>query len=331
MEVVTAALTTMLQAAFVLLLSCLLNVSLLRLLVYLTIEEEDYVRPCLHCRPSLLSQMLIKSVTGLSQRYHVPKWRSLLLHLSSPSISACFLVCCSKWPTAVHFNRQCITLSDSTTVTQLDWVVIQNSKQHGGAGVVVIVLDDSCNQGTLLLFQQQLHSMCQSLVDHGYTPVVYRHQTSCGTLQMRKVVQYLSSRYPQMPLAIVASSLSASLVISYLGEFGSSSLVHAAVAISPLWEFEAEQQQTNNPLADADDIAVPLLVVHYDDDPVVPKSSVPHDLFTLYPHLLLVTCPIGGHCGQIQSTPLIDLILVDFLSTIFGLSPLKNKLHSRII
>ena len=62
----------------------------------------------------------------------------------------------------------------------------------------------------------------------------------------------------------------------------------------------AEYWQGNSPIRDVDDIAVPLLVVHYQDDPLVPSSTIPSELFSLYPHLLLLTFPVGGHCGLLQ-------------------------------
>ena len=406
--VVTAAVTTtVLRAVFVLLFSCLLCVSLVRILVYLHFEQEEeecenenqkcccyYVRPWLHCRPSSLSQMLIKSVPGLSSSrrrcccccccYPSKKWTHSLLLLLLPHrpsrpqfsaaissllmlqhagrqvvnfVSACLLLCakCDQHAAAcrLHFIRQHFRFQiDSTTtshfnIAQLDWVDSARLKRNISSGIVVILVNDkdqimlttsTAAAGTKFMLglsrELQLHTLCRSLVDHGgYAPVIYR-QTAAeadGVNELRQVVRYLSSRYPHTALFIFARSLSASLLVCYLGEFGSSSLVQAAVAVCPIWS----GCQMLSPLADADDIAVPLLVVHYDDDPAVPASSVPRDLFTLYPHILLVTCPVGGHCGSSESTPFIDLILADFLSAILTFNRCNNRLvnnhRSRVI
>ena len=58
--------------------------------------------------------------------------------------------------------------------------------------------------------------------------------------------------------------------------------------------------ENSSPIRDADDIAVPLLAIHYEDDPLVPGPTLPLDLFSLYPHVFLLSCPTGGHCGAVQ-------------------------------
>lgn len=148
---------------------------------------------------------------------------------------------------------------------------------------------------------------------------------SATNVDLRQVVQYLRYLYPHSPLALVGFSRSASLLISYLGEFGSSSLVQAAVAVSPFWKGDCNTWIHQwiavpglDPSRDSDDIAVPLLVLHYDDDPLVPSSTLPWELFSLYPNLLLLTCPMGSHCGQLLQDPVADLLIADFLQEIIS-------------
>jgi len=155
---------------------------------------------------------------------------------------------------------------------------------------------------------------------------------------LRQVIQFLRFQYPTSPIALVGFSHSASLLISYLGEFGSSSLVQAAVAISPFWRIHSEDYKQPflyhqwvgtrlDPLRDSDDIAVPLLVLNYEDDPLVPSSTLPRELFGLYPHLLLLTCPLGSHCGQLLARPIADVLIVDFLREILPFTSWTSSNH----
>lgn len=54
----------------------------------------------------------------------------------------------------------------------------------------------------------------------------------------------------------------------------------------------------NEPLRDADDVAVPVLCIHSSDDPLLPAtSSLPISLFQNNPYFLLALTERGGHCG----------------------------------
>lgn len=56
--------------------------------------------------------------------------------------------------------------------------------------------------------------------------------------------------------------------------------------------------ERNEPLRDADDVAVPLLCIHSSDDPLLPAaSSLPIPLFQNNPYFLLALTERGGHCG----------------------------------
>ena len=58
-----------------------------------------------------------------------------------------------------------------------------------------------------------------------------------------------------------------------------------------------EDEERHNPIIDIDEVAVPLLAVHADDDPVYGAADLPLQLFTAFPHLFLLRAPLGGHCG----------------------------------
>lgn len=60
----------------------------------------------------------------------------------------------------------------------------------------------------------------------------------------------------------------------------------------------------NEPLRDADDVAVPVLCICSTDDPVRGPSSrtLPWELFHTNPHFFLLLAPHGGHCGFLQKS-----------------------------
>lgn len=54
----------------------------------------------------------------------------------------------------------------------------------------------------------------------------------------------------------------------------------------------------NEPLRDADEVAVPVLCICSRDDPLLPPAStLPLSLFLSNPYFLLVLTETGGHCG----------------------------------
>lgn len=61
------------------------------------------------------------------------------------------------------------------------------------------------------------------------------------------------------------------------------------------WESYWER---NEPLRDADEVAVPVLCICSSDDPILPPAStLPLPLFQNNPYFLLVLTDRGGHCG----------------------------------
>ncbi|XP_050570777.1 protein ABHD15 [Cygnus atratus] len=68
------------------------------------------------------------------------------------------------------------------------------------------------------------------------------------------------------------------------------------------WEAYWER---NEPLRDADEVAVPVLCVCSADDPVrgPPARTLPVELFRSSPYFFLLLTPRGGHCGFPQRGP----------------------------
>lgn len=341
------------------LLACLLSIALLRLLVLVVLEPVgEPVRPSLHYRPSSLSERLISTLPALRASYTVPGCWSLVnsgLGAFLILVATAATQACTRWTGQVRFIREYLLMDDEGLVS-LDWVQELRlafpfdsdnksvCKSPSNFGWIVLLMPGQwvCDS------KRNLQAVCRSLVDQGHQPVIWNGRGQAGTPlaqlsssssvsacdDLRQVIQYLSAQHPNSPLALVGFSHAASLLVSYLGEFGSSSLIHSAIAVSPLWQHPPagvewilstckgkpiDHSGSADPLRDSDDIAVPLLVIHYDDDPLVPADTLPKDLFTLYPQLILVTCPLGGHCGQLQPTPrLVDVIIGDFIQEVLA-------------
>ena len=352
------------RPVFVVLAACVLSLSLLRLLIFFVLEPGPLVRPSLHYRPSSLSERLIETLPSLQSAYSIPAGCCFV------STSVCRTVanvligtvgsraCTSPW-TGVRFFREYLLTDDEDRLMALDWFQSNHHpivQIHQQSWIVIVM---PAGSSWICDSHRHVRSMCQRLADQRHRVVIWNRRecksttdlldskngpsatssSSSPVSQLRQVIQYISSQHADWPVALVGFSYSASIIVSYLGEYGSSSLVHSAIAVSPLWRpcasaghlfewlFEFRTSDTAiDPLGDSDDIAVPLLVIHYDDDPFVPVGTLPHELFTLYPQFLLVTCPLGGHCGQLQSTPLVDDIVADYIRQVLPFTgwPLTN-------
>lgn len=224
-------------------------------------------------------------------------------------------------------------------------------------------------------------STCSEALRRGFRPVVFNRrgwadtpltspklQTFGDPSDLRQVMVYLNAKYPLAKLCAVGVSSGGGLLLSYLGEYGSSTYLSSAVVVSAVWDVDktllrdpqhapsalyhslwlhrhkalffrhagvlqktlcleevlfsshslsqlkekaylpfSEQPdiqaywEVNNPVRDVDEISVPLLAIHSQDDPVVSIKSIPTELFSVYPNLFLVLTSKGGHCGFLKS------------------------------
>ncbi|XP_078479328.1 protein ABHD15, partial [Lampetra planeri] len=230
--------------------------------------------------------------------------------------------------------------------------------------------------------------LCETALSHGYLPAVFNRRSHNGTplttlklqqfgdpADLREAVRYIRYRQPAGRLYAVSESTGSGLLLSYLGECGSSSYVTAAVCLSPVfrcqswfenglsrplqWALVLYQKmclsryrtvlgetihadalfsscsmrgleevlfcqpaqvvsstaaaatsvtspgawesywERNEPLRDVDEVAIPVLSVCAQDDPVrgETQSTVPMELFETNPHFFLLLTNHGGHCG----------------------------------
>ncbi|MBN3322567.1 ABH15 protein, partial [Atractosteus spatula] len=94
--------------------------------------------------------------------------------------------------------------------------------------------------------------LCQVGLAHGYLPVVFSRRSQNGTplstprlqqfgdpADLREAVRYIRYRQPAGRLYAVSESTGAGLLLSYLGECGSSSYVTAAACLSPIFRCQS--------------------------------------------------------------------------------------------
>uniref|UniRef100_A0A3B1JET6 Abhydrolase domain containing 15 n=1 Tax=Astyanax mexicanus TaxID=7994 RepID=A0A3B1JET6_ASTMX len=319
------------------------------------------------------------------------------------------------WPTGddggVIFTRDNLLLEDGGIVA-LDWAVglkdlkAQTKKEHppGGRALgchsinspIVILIPNALGKIT-----RHLLSLCRLALQQGFYPVIFhrrghggcplttpRYQQFGDPTDLVQAVAYLQYRHPSSALLAISEGSGSGLLLSYLGECGSSSYLVAAACISPVFHgqvwFETplpwlyheaallyrklqlsryatalnsimevekilrcrslkdmeklmfckanmhDNDKTdttdhdplqprsrscvkpdwagywdhNEPLRDADEVAVPVLCVCSSDDPLVPASStLPMSLFQNSPYFLLALTSSGSHCGFIQEKP----------------------------
>uniref|UniRef100_A0A668AR80 Protein ABHD15 n=1 Tax=Myripristis murdjan TaxID=586833 RepID=A0A668AR80_9TELE len=322
------------------------------------------------CKPSALANYLLKHCRTFND--YVPcvgwTWRA------SGFLQSLYEVC---WPydSPVQFVRDNLQLSDDGLVA-LDWAVPSYQKRRRtsshSTSPVLLIIPNSFGRIT-----RNVLKLCEAALSHGYLPAVFNRRSHNGTplttlkLQqfgdpgdLREAVRYIRYRQPAGRLYAVRESTGSGLLLSYLGECGSSSYVTAAVCLSPVfrcqswfenglcwplqwaltlyqkmclsryrtvlgetvktdmlfsscslrgveealfWTSSANNSsgawdaywERNEPLRDVDEVAIPVLSVCAQDDPIRgdTQSTLPLELFETNPHFFLLLTGRGGHCG----------------------------------
>ncbi|XP_035291310.1 protein ABHD15 [Anguilla anguilla] len=359
----------------------------------------DSEGPQLVCKPTALAQFLLRHCGSLA-RPSLASWP-----WGDPNIQTLWSLAGPLGAGGgIRFARDYLQVKDGGVVA-LDWAVgpreeaepwrLGGAKQEQGAGGGVgrgraLSCHTSCPPILILIpnswgrVTPHLLRLCALALRQGYYPVVFhrRGQGGCPLVTPRfqefgdpsdlvQAVAYLRYRYQSSALLAVSEGSGSGLLLSYLGECGSSSYLMAAACLSPvlqgqLWfetplrplyrwgvllyqklqlsryasalsavmdverlltcssqrELEAamfcsgggsrvagqsggreevawgDYWERNEPLRDADEVAVPVLCVRSRDDPLLPPASaLPTQLFRNSPYFLLALTARGGHCG----------------------------------
>ncbi|XP_062275567.1 protein ABHD15 isoform X1 [Scomber scombrus] len=337
-------------------------------------ESDEKARTvALICKPSALANYLLKHCRTFSNYSPCVGWT----WRASAFLLSVYEAC---WPydSPVQFVRDNLQLSDDGLLA-LDWAVPSYQKRRRtsshSTSPVLLIIPNSFGRIT-----RNVLKLCETALSHGYLPVVFNRRSHNGTplttlklqqfgdpADLREAVRYIRYRQPAGRLYAVSESTGSGLLLSYLGECGSSSYVTAAVCLSPVFRCQSwfenglgwplqwalvlyqkfclsryrtvlgETIQTdalfsscslrgleetlfcqagsssssntsgawdaywerNEPLRDVDEVAIPVLSVCAQDDPVRgdTQSTVPLELFETNPHFFLLLTGHGGHCG----------------------------------
>lgn len=202
--------------------------------------EDGSGRCRLLCKPSALAQHLVRSL-GQSAALRggcwlLPRWPRLqmlrqLLQLPEPEPAVA---------------RELLQLPD-TGLVALDWLVrprgAGSSGGRGGPSSVLLLIPNAAGKVTGGLLQLGLRAL-----ERGFVPVIFNRRGHNGCplttprLQpfgdpgdLREAVTYLRCRHPTALLLAVSEGSGSGLLLSYLGESGSSSRLAAAACISPVF------------------------------------------------------------------------------------------------
>uniref|UniRef100_A0A8C9YPJ8 Protein ABHD15 n=1 Tax=Sander lucioperca TaxID=283035 RepID=A0A8C9YPJ8_SANLU len=317
------------------------------------------------CKPSALANYLLKHCRTFSNYSPCVGWTWRASALLQSVYKAC-------WPynSPVQFVRDNLQLSDDGLVA-LDWAVPSYQKRRRtsshSTSPVLLIIPNSFGKIT-----RNVLKLCETALSHGYLPAVFNRRSHNGTplttlklqqfgdpADLREAVRYIRHRQPAGRLYAVSESTGSGLLLSYLGECGSSSYMTAAVCLSPVFRCQSwfenglcmwplqwalvlyqkiclsryktvlgETIQTdtlfsscslrgleealfcqtgtwdaywerNEPLRDVDEVAIPVLSVCAQDDPVRgdTQSTIPMELFETNPHFFLLLTDHGSHCG----------------------------------
>lgn len=191
------------------------------------------------CKPSALAQDLLKSLRR-SPELEANRWA----WMSWPNLQT---VAQLLWPPAqpLEFARDHLQLADNGIVA-LDWVVgpwkRDRNAANTGDSLVLLVVPSAAGQIT-----RNIHQLCQLALEQGYYPVIFnrRGHNSCPLTSprlqpfgdpsdLKEAVAYIRFRHPTAVLFAVSEGSGSGLLLSYLGECGSSSYLGGAACISPL-------------------------------------------------------------------------------------------------
>lgn len=210
------------------------------------------------CKPTALANHLKKHCYALTQP-PLARWPQADPHIQ--------MITHLMWPTeegaelqgGVRFKRDNLLLEDGGIVA-LDWAVnlmeqqVQAKRDHHHPGGKVLGLHSS-NPAIVIIIPNALGRvtphlirLCHQALQQGFYPVVFhrRGQGGCplttphyqefgNPSDLVQAVAYLRNHHPSSALLAVSEGSGSGLLLSYLGECGSSSYLTAAACISPVF------------------------------------------------------------------------------------------------
>ncbi|XP_033747846.1 protein ABHD15-like [Pecten maximus] len=149
---------------------------------------------------------------------------------------------------SVQFDREYLLLKDKGVVA-LDWVSnIHVQKRKRKTVMVVIPGITGC--------AVSVSKICQAAAKRGFQTVVFNRRGHGGTVlttpkfqsygdpsDLRQVVKYIHGRFPKALITMVSYGTGCEVLLSYLGEFGSSAHICGGVCVSPSFDISERSKQ----------------------------------------------------------------------------------------
>ncbi|KAF7663578.1 hypothetical protein LDENG_00207080 [Lucifuga dentata] len=207
--------------------------------------DEKSRSVALICKPSALANYLLKHCRTFTDYSPCVGWSWRASGFLQSVYEAC-------WPyhSPVQFVRDNLQLSDDGLVA-LDWAVPSYQRRRRtsshSTSPVLLIIPNSFGKIT-----RNVLKLCETALSRGYLPAVFNRRSHNGTplttlklqqfgdpADLREAVRYIRYRQPAGRLYAVSESTGSGLLLSYLGECGSSSYVTAAVCLSPVFRCQS--------------------------------------------------------------------------------------------
>ncbi|XP_067864374.1 protein ABHD15-like [Heptranchias perlo] len=196
--------------------------------------------PKLICKPSALANYLLKTCKTFSLDCDCRRAWEQWSHFQT--------LYSAIWPASreLDFVREHLQMSDEGLIA-LDWAV-SGSVSRGRASSnsptpILLVIPNSLGKVT-----RNASMLCLLALRHGYRPVIFNRRCHNGVplttrkllpfgdpSDLREAVSYIRYKHPAAKLFATSESSGSGLLLSYLGECGSSSYITAAACISPIF------------------------------------------------------------------------------------------------
>ncbi|KAK0054130.1 abhydrolase domain-containing protein 15 [Biomphalaria pfeifferi] len=192
--------------------------------------------PTLYYRESSLNTYIINK-SKLKERHFCPNY-----FLASRHVQTILPVILPK--PEVTYEREYLQMRDKGVIA-LDWVVHPHVKMKKKTTILVVIppLTEGASHVTPMTHAAATRGMRAVVFNrrgHGDSFLTTPKLQSYGDpSDLRQLIKYLKMLLPKSPLAAVAYGTGCGLLMSYLGEFGSSSLLTVGVCISPCYDAPA--------------------------------------------------------------------------------------------
>ena len=214
---------------------CYVIIPIIPCLLYLrNIFGTMDILPKLLYKDSDLTKYLLKTCSSLKRPFR-PK--VLLSHNYIQTLLGYF-----KSPAkGIMFTREYIQMSDKGIIA-LDWLNNSKFKVRKNSSIVIIfprLTGDALSVSHICLMaaQKGFRTVVFNRRGHGSSYLTTPKLTSPGDpTDARQALEYISLKYPKVRIVGVGIGAGCASVFSYLGEYGSSSLLKAAVCISPSYD-----------------------------------------------------------------------------------------------